>query len=148
MITFYIASRLENAAQVRELRDLLTAAGWTCAYDWTAHGSVRSDDGDPAARERITEVAAAEVIGAAADVFIALLPGGRGTHVEIGVAIATHWDNPASVVLWSPQSEVDFGTSKETSAFYHHPLVTQRSDATMAELAAWLQTQVDVELTA
>lgn len=79
----YIASSLENAAAVRRLRDLLVWQGHTVTYDWTEHGSVQSEG-----PERIAAVAAAEEAGVrAAELLIALLPGGRGTHVEIGIAL-------------------------------------------------------------
>jgi hypothetical protein len=142
--TFYIASRLENAPQVRELRDLLIAAGWRITYDWTAHGSVRGGEAD---RQRIREVAAAERNGVIdADVFIGLLPGGRGMHVELGIALACvsglatfgGLKSPSPVVIWSPDFERDFGVTEATSAFYHDPLVTRVNAQSMRDLADFL----------
>lgn len=133
---FYIASKLENAAQVCELRDLLTAAGWQITYDWTVHGSVRG----PAVgcANPIRDVAQAETDAVtAAEVFIMLLPGGRGAHVEFGIAIASVYD----VKLWSPQPDVDFGFTEACSAFYHLDFdhgVERCRHATIAELAAYL----------
>lgn len=136
MNTFYIASRLENAARVRELRDLLHAAGWAITYDWSSHGSVR---GPEVSREIIARVADHEVNGVLdADVLIVLLPGGRGTHTELGVALGYQVGPGNRVVLWSAEPELDFGTTEATSAFYHHPGVEHRSDPDMASLAAWL----------
>lgn len=81
----YIASALENAAEVARLRDILAFAGHVVTYDWTIHGSVQSEGA-----ERIAEVAAAEMAGVIdADVLVALLPGGRGTHTEIGIALGS-----------------------------------------------------------
>lgn len=78
MVKFYIASGWENKAQVRQLAKLLTAQGWEWAYDWTQH-----KDGDD-----LCEIANAEVDAIkASDILIALLPGGYGTHVEIGAAL-------------------------------------------------------------
>jgi len=140
--TYYIASRLENAPQVRELRDLLTAAGWRITYDWTTHGSVRGGEAD---RQRIREVAAAERDGVLnAGVFIGLLPGGRGMHVELGLALACAAFEreigapPPVVVLWSPQGERDFGFTEATSAFYHDPLVKRVTASSMRVLADFL----------
>lgn len=131
MPSFYIASRLENIAQVQELRDLLHAAEWECLYDWTIHGSIRG----PEAGERLRRVSVEE-LGAAsdADVVVVLLPGGRGTHVELGAALASH---DPTVVVWSPDPDRDFGTEQGTCAFYHHPRITRRADVTTAGLAAW-----------
>lgn len=80
----YIASKLENAERVRALRDDLLRTGHVLTYDWTVHGSVQT--GGPAA---IARAAAAECEGVRdADVVIVLLPGGKGTHVELGIAHA------------------------------------------------------------
>lgn len=78
----YIASRLENYLQVQALRDALLAAGHTITYDWTVHGSVQGQG-----ETRLREVAALEIKGVRdADLVVVLLPGGRGTHAELGAA--------------------------------------------------------------
>lgn len=138
MKTFYIGSKLENAAAVQELRDALVVGGLRCIYDWTQHGSVRGED-SPALRERLATVAVDEACGAAdADLAIFLLPGGRGTHVELGAALGRPARLKGRVVIWSPTPAKDFATDKQTCAFYHHPRVEQRRDASIADLAAWL----------
>ncbi len=79
----YIASGLDNAMAVELLRDEFLQQGWEITHDWTTHGSVQAE-GD----ERIREVALLEIQGVvSADVVVVLLPGGRGTHVELGIAI-------------------------------------------------------------
>ncbi len=126
---YYIASRLENAAQVRQLKAILDERGWEHTYDWTVHGSVQSEG-----VERIAEVAEKELDGVLqADVVIVLLPGGRGAHAELGMAImATSLTYPYKqtderVVIFSPNPAADFGTDSTTCAFYHHPLVERFS---------------------
>lgn len=105
----YIASRLENALQVQELRDSLAVHGVFLTYDWTRHGSVQSDGVD-----RMREVAQNEADGVRrARVLVALLPGGRGTHVEIGIALGRR----IPVLLVGEQP------GPYECAFYHHPLV-------------------------
>lgn len=134
---FYIASGLENAGQVRQVAESLKAAGWTHTYDWTVHGSVQCEG-----VERIAEVAAAEsegVIGA--DVVVVLLPGGRGTHVELGIALGLsallHGETGDPIIcIYSPTPEADFGTTGKTCAFYHHPNV-QKFD-NLDEMVGWL----------
>lgn len=112
---YYIASRLENHANVKLLKKYLDEAGWEHTYDWTVHGSVRD-----VSTTRMAEVARNEVEGVAnADVVIVILPGGRGTHIEMGIAL-----HPSSrSLLWvvSNQPEKDFGLGEDTCAFYHHP---------------------------
>ncbi len=105
----YIASRLENAAQVRALRDALAPHGVHLTYDWTTHGSVQR-----AGVARMREVAQQETAGVRhARVLVALLPGGRGTHVEIGIALG----------LLIPVLLVGEQPGPYDCAFYHHPLV-------------------------
>src|SRR6185312_5761738 len=83
-VKFYIASRLEAAPRVRELKTILESYGHEHTYDWTVHGSVQNDGADV-----IREVSEREVLGVVnADANIVLLPGGRGTHTELGIAIA------------------------------------------------------------
>lgn len=106
---FYIASRLENAEQVKQIAAVFKASGWVHTYDWTEHGSVQCEG-----EERIREVAEAEMKGVKdADVVIVLLPGGRGTHAELGAAIALD----KKVFVWA-ESEIFFMQDERTCAFY------------------------------
>jgi hypothetical protein len=134
---FYIASGLDNAGQVRQVAETLKAAGWTHTYDWTVHGSVAGKGPDV-----FVETAAAEVLGVRdADVVIVLLPGGRGTHAELGVALGEAvWREATGfemgVCIYSPTPEKDFGTGRTTCAFYHHPNVQRFDD--LDEMVGWL----------
>lgn len=111
---FYIASRLENASRVKALKAILENQGWIHSYDWTVHGSVQN-----AGARVIREVAEAEARGVDdAHVVVVLLPGGRGTHTELGMAIALR----KRIVILSESEEIDFGQDGRTCAFYHHPL--------------------------
>lgn len=124
---YYIASGLENHAKVRELKAILDARGWEHTYDWTVHGSVQKDGA-----ERIGEVAASEIEGVyMADVVITMLPGGRGTHVELGGAITlsdSYVRNPDEkpeprIIIFS-ENPADFDDRAGTvCAFYLHPNV-------------------------
>ena len=88
---FYVASGLDNADQVKSLAALLRLNGWEHTYDWTAHGSV--DNETPSRKQ---EVCLAETLGvSSADHVIVLLPGGRGTFTEFGMALA--WDKKITV---------------------------------------------------
>ena len=112
---FYIATRLEQAARHRQLAHALTGGGHVLTYDWTVHGNVRKDG-----EVRLRETAIAETRGVVeADVLIGLLPGGRGTHVEIGMALGLG----KPVLLWSEKEHGLFEADDRTCAFYHHPLV-------------------------
>lgn len=116
-IQFYIATRLENAAGHREIRDRLLQMGWACSYDWTVHGSVQREG-----KERIAEVARMEEAGVrSADIVIVLLPGGRGTQAELGMAIALR----KPIFIFADPEHGFFAQDERTCAFYHAPTVHQ-----------------------
>jgi nucleoside 2-deoxyribosyltransferase len=126
---FYIATRLENAAGHARVRALLEERGHVLTYDWTAHGSVQ-DQGEA----RLRQVAQAETSGVVtADAVIVLLPGGCGTHAELGIAIGR--DVP--VVLHTDGQDERLWEADRWCAFYAHPRVVRvRTDQ---ELLAELQ---------
>lgn len=108
---YYIASRLENAETVKRVSAVLTAAGHTLTYDWTEHGSVQKEN-----PERITQVAELERTGVyEADIIIIILPGGRGTHVELGLALAQR--HRSEIVICAETDEL-FQQDERTCAFY------------------------------
>jgi nucleoside 2-deoxyribosyltransferase len=113
---FYIASGLENAEMVTAFARVLKAYKWTHTYDWTVHGNVQEDG-----KTRLTEVATKEIKGVVdADVVIVLLPGGRGTHAELGAANALN----RPVFIWA-ESEESFLLGGRTCAFYWNRNVTR-----------------------
>lgn len=114
---FYIASRLENHALVTELAHHLKELGHEHTYDWTIHGSVAGQGQSTMAQTAHNEVEGVRQ----ADVVIVLMPGGRGTHVELGLGIAFG----KSMYLVSQSPDRDFSDTRETCAFYHHARVRQ-----------------------
>ncbi len=83
-MTFYISSRLNNIEQVRYVANHLRSKGWTHTYDWTFY-DLSSEDIPTSLRT----IAEKECNGVqAADIVIVLTPQGRGTHIELGMAIA------------------------------------------------------------
>lgn len=112
---YYIATRLEAADRHRELRDALAERGHEVTYDWTQHGSVRHEGA-----ERIRQVAHAEKQGVRdADFVVVLLPGGRGTHSELGLALAMG----KRVFIVADIAEGAWAPDERTCAFYHDDLV-------------------------
>ena len=110
---FYIASKLENYGRVQYLAGRLTSAGWVHTYDWTALGPKKESS-----IEALREIGRMEYNGVKeADVVIVLTPQGRGTHTELGMAIALnkqiyichidntyfHCDDNTSTFYWLPQ---------------------------------------------
>lgn len=129
---FYIASKLENAEAVSRVARALKAAGHIHTYDWTVHGSVQ-DKGE----QRIREVAEAEKQGVLdADVVIVILPGGRGTHAELGIALGA---GNKEIVICAADNSL-FLANTSTCAFYwnmgiHRVVGTEE---------AWLKTLLKV----
>lgn len=79
---FYIATGLKRRKQHNLIRDMLLKAGHEITFDWTIHAS-----GVPKNDRENAEVVDRELQGVAeADIVIVLLPGGNGTHAELGVA--------------------------------------------------------------
>jgi hypothetical protein len=134
--TFYVASRLENAPQVKELIFHLQAAGWLCKFDWTQRGVVRGD------HEMMVECAEDEAWAAySCDALVFLLPGGRGAHVELGIHIGRRMGYPLNqdslTFVYSEAPDQELGLGERTSVFYHLPKVTQVAGPMMMnELAA------------
>lgn len=109
---FYIATSLSRMSDHHVVRNALTKCSHEISYDWTLHGSVKS-----VSKERLREVAMRELNGVLeADFVIVLLPGGKGTHLELGFAIARE----KRIFVHSEDSLV-FELGPQTNAFYHHP---------------------------
>ncbi len=104
---FYIASTLENAEMVRWFAGKLKSWGWQQTYDWTVHGPVQGP--------LLAETAEKELSGVIdADVVFILFPAKRGTHVELGAALALG----KKIILWA-QSEEELILDGRACAFYH-----------------------------
>ena len=111
---FYIASKLENHEQVSSLASLLKQFGWEHSYDWTVHGSIKETN-----IETIKSVGQKEYDGVRnADIVVVLTPQGRGTHVELGMAIASN-----KIVYICHEDDKYFKCDDNTSAFYWLPNV-------------------------
>ena len=111
---FYISSGIGNQERVSELAGVLTERGHELTYDWTEHGDIRFEG------ERVmTELAFTELRAVRdAELMIVLLPGGKGTHTELGLAIATRSNK--RIIIWSEDGR-EFTDPESTCAFYFHP---------------------------
>ena len=97
---FYIATGLVNAEHARKAAEVLRRNGHEQTYDWTTHGDIRHEGA-----ERMSEVAFNELRAVRdAELVVALLPGGQGTHTE----------------LWSETGD-EFAFDNRTCTFYFHP---------------------------
>lgn len=126
---FYISSRLNNVAQVRHVADRLIGNGWTHTYDWTNFG-LPSDDADS-----LRVIGERECDGVrAADILLVLTPQGRGTHVELGMAIAL-----GKRVYIYHMDDTYFACDDNTCSFYWLPQVKQLTGTIDAAVEAILR---------
>jgi len=113
-VKYYIATSIKRAKEHNQIRDALNNLGHKITYDWTLHGSVKN-----ISLERLKEVGE-DMIDAIkeADFIVVLLPGGKGTHTELGASIA--YNKPVFV------HALDANLMKlgdQTCAFYFHRLI-------------------------
>lgn len=104
---FYIASSFKNIDNVRFVSRQLINEGYILTYDWTKN-------------QRASTIEELEVIGQEekdavidADFIVVLLPAGKGSHIEMGIALGLS----KKIYLYSPNEEVNNYTT--TSTFYH-----------------------------
>ncbi|MCD5323374.1 MULTISPECIES: nucleoside 2-deoxyribosyltransferase [Pontibacillus] len=115
-MNFYIGSGFQNKEQVQFVRDQLIQRGFIHTYDWTENERAAS-------KEALVEIGQKEKDGVyEADLVVILLPGGKGTHIELGMALALN----KTIILYAPNREVEDFT--KTSTFYHLPEI-QYSDS-------------------
>ncbi|PKH08702.1 group-specific protein [Planomicrobium sp. MB-3u-38] len=108
---FYIASSFANKDKVREAASILRKAGYVHTFDWTANLRASSVE-DLELYGTLEKKAVLE-----ADFLIVLLPAGKGSHIELGIALG----QGKTVYLLSESEELfDF---EVTSTFYYLPEV-------------------------
>ena len=120
MVRFYIATTLSQHEKHNTIRDWLTFEGHEITYDWTKHQALK----DTNFRFSLTEaenVSEREIQGIRdADVVVVLLPGGRGTHTELGAALMGK-----KIIIIHSEDEKDFSLDAKTCTFYFDSLVTR-----------------------
>jgi nucleoside 2-deoxyribosyltransferase len=111
---FYLASGLDNRVAARSLMEHLRGLGHTLTHDWTLAEGAAHEHGE----QRMHDVAQTEVSAVLeADFLVVLLPGGRGTHTEMGVALGV------GKQVYLVGTDLELAT--DPVAFYHHPRVTR-----------------------
>ena len=111
MKKFYIASSFKNIETVRNVSQQLVKRGFIHTYDWTKN-------------ERVSTFEDLKTIGTLeknavieADFLIVLFPAGKGSHIELGIALG----QGKKIYLYSPDDEIN--NVETTSTFYHLPEV-------------------------
>ena len=105
----YIATGYKRREEHNEVRDALTGAGHTLTHDWTTPENRRL----PACKAALADKQGIQD----ADLLIVLLPGGMGTHTELGIALAL--GKPVLVYALDPKD------LPRSMIFLYHPLVTR-----------------------
>ena len=107
---FYLSTRMDRSEEGARISRALKARGWECTFDWTSLQDSESTD--------LSMLAQTEIEGIRqADVVVVFLPGGFGTHAEIGAAIALG----KPVILHSPSQAVL--ETPYPCVFHYHPKV-------------------------
>ncbi|PYZ93364.1 group-specific protein [Salipaludibacillus keqinensis] len=123
---FYIASSFKNKQQVKFVSNKLKEKGFIHTYDWTKNDRATT-------KEQLIDLGVKEKTAVLeSDFIVVLLPGGKGTHIELGMAIA----QGIKVYLYSPNDDINH--FETTSTFYHLPEV-QQIIGTIEELVDQLQ---------
>jgi nucleoside 2-deoxyribosyltransferase len=106
---FYFSTRIDRSSEATALLNALRSQGWERTYVWSDQ-TVNPD--------KYSDVATAELEGIGlANVVIILLPGGYGTHAEIGAALALG----KPVILHSPDHNTM--NTPYPCVFHYHPLI-------------------------
>jgi nucleoside 2-deoxyribosyltransferase len=108
---FYVASSLNNSEAVRTVSAKLKSKGFIHTYDWTQNERSLTID-------QLREIGQKEKEAIIeADVVVVLLPAGKGSHIEFGIALGLG----KKIYLYSLNEEVN--NAETTSTFYHLPEV-------------------------
>lgn len=106
-MNFYIASSFRNIEQVREISNELKLKGYIHTYDWTQNEKVNSF-------EKLATIGVKEKEAVMnSDFFVILLPAGKGSHIELGIALGL----VKRIYLYSPTNEIY--EYDKTTTFYH-----------------------------
>lgn len=107
---FYLSTQKDRNAEAFPLLEALRTNGWKRTFDWA--------DREASNESEYAGLAVAEIAGIRdADVLIVILPGGRGTHVEIGAALAMG----KPVIIHAPNRKIL--ETPYPCAFHYHPAV-------------------------
>lgn len=114
VMKFYIGSGLKNHELVNYYSKTLEKSGWEHTYNWTKNLNNKETIED------LKEISKLEQEGIiASDIVIILLPAGRGTHVELGMALALN-----KKIFLCSDTEDEFNI-ENTVGFYQLPSIVK-----------------------
>ncbi|OGO87706.1 MAG: hypothetical protein A2Y24_02060 [Clostridiales bacterium GWE2_32_10] len=109
---FFIGSDRKNIENVDYVARILKENGWEHTYDWTINIKDYNIKLDSKEKQKKVAMSAYEGIKNA-DVVILLFPGGKGTHVELGISIALN----KNIEVWTSDESI-YEFNQNTSSFY------------------------------
>jgi hypothetical protein len=114
MLKIYVASSLDNVARTKYFITKLQNLGAEITYDWTNHGRVTS-------AQDLAGIAQLELFGVLdADLLFFIHPARNGSHVELGVMIASIMLlHPHKTIVMLEENEV------EQKTFYYLPCMNK-----------------------
>lgn len=116
MQKFYVASSFRNIDAVRYVAAHLKSIGYVHTYDWTKNDQLKKEK--KFSLEDLRDIGQREKEAVlASDLIVVIMPGGKGTHIELGIALG----HGKRIVLYSPDGAID--NFETTSTFYHLPEV-------------------------
>lgn len=109
---FYMASGFQNKELVQKVaQDIEIQLGWERTYDWTQNIRAQTI-------VALTDIGIKEYEGVLnADVVIVILPGGKGCHTEMGIAIGSQ----KHLLLYDPDRTLD--NLDNVTTFYFLPQI-------------------------
>lgn len=126
MKKFYVASSLKKFEAVQYVASHLKNHGYIHTYDWTINAGEK--EAQPFTLDELKEIGRKEKNGIVeADFIVVLLPGGKGTHIELGIALGMG----KKIFLYSPNDEV---TNLETTSTFYHLEEVEKCFGTLDEL--------------
>ncbi|WP_077618386.1 nucleoside 2-deoxyribosyltransferase [Bacillus sinesaloumensis] len=121
MNRFYVASSFNNIETVRNVSNQLKGKGYIHTYDWTRNERATTI-------EDLREIGLQEINAVKdADFIIVLLPAGKGSHIELGIALG----QGKRIYLYSPNHEIN---NPETTSTFYHVSEVQKCIGTIEEL--------------
>ncbi|WP_203341461.1 nucleoside 2-deoxyribosyltransferase, partial [Planococcus beijingensis] len=94
----------------------LIGKGYLHSYDWTKNANANEER--PSTLEDLREIGQHEMKAVIeSDLIVVLLPGGKGTHIELGIALG----QKKRIFLYSEDRAIN--NFETTSTFYHLPEV-------------------------
>lgn len=126
MEKFYVASSFRNIEAVNYVTNQLIDKGYLHTYDWTRNEKAKEEQ--TTTLEDLIEIGQSEKEAVMeSDFVVVLLPGGKGTHIELGIALG----QKKKIFLYSQDGAIN--NVETTSTFYHLPEV-EKCYGTLEEL--------------